>query len=140
MSVHLPTVNACLNAFAAVFLFLGWWAIRQRRERRHIAFMATALAASGLFLTTYLYYHYHAGSVPYEGTGVLRTLYLIILIPHVILAAAMVPFILMAVYFGIRDKRSAHARLTKWVWPVWMYVSVSGVLVYLMLYVLPHGG
>lgn len=132
----LPTINAILNGIAACFLIAGWIFIK--RNRGHIAhrnMMMAALFTSALFLSCYLYYHAHVGSVPYEGTGILRPIYFAILIPHIILAGLMVPFILAALWFAIRGHYATHARITRWVWPVWMYVSVTGVIVYLMLYV-----
>jgi putative membrane protein len=132
----LPTVNAILNSIAAAFLLAGWVAIKFRhRQTLHRNLMIGALTASGAFLATYLYYHAQVGSVPYQKTGVLRGLYFFILIPHIILAALMVPFILLALWHVYRQRYEAHARVTRWVWPVWMYVSVTGVMVYLMLYV-----
>lgn len=132
----LPTINAILNGTAACFLFAGWVAIKRgHHHARHRNLMVVALFASALFLSCYLYYHAHAGSVPYQGTGILRLIYFAILIPHIILAALMVPFILIALWLAFRGRYHAHARITRWLWPVWMYVSVTGVIVYLMLYV-----
>ena len=102
--------------------------------------MSLALASSAIFLASYLYYHFVVGSpVEYEGTGIMRGLYFFILIPHIILATLQVPFIFAAVWFAIAKKFALHVRLVKWVWPVWVYVSITGVLVYLFLYVFPHG-
>jgi uncharacterized membrane protein YozB (DUF420 family) len=134
-ATDLPSVNAMLNATATCFLFAGWLAIKRNRRDLHRNLMIGALIASALFLACYLYYHAHAGSVPYQGTGILRPIYFAILIPHIILAALMVPFILAAVWLAFRKRYQAHARITRWLWPVWMYVSVTGVIVYLMLYV-----
>jgi len=97
--------------------------------------MSMALLCSAIFLTCYLFYHYHVGSVPYTKHDWTRPLYFTILIPHVILAALMTPFIGIGVYYAIKKNFKKHKRLMRWVWPVWMYVSVTGVIVYLMLYV-----
>ena len=132
----LPTVNAVLNATAAVFLFLGWRAIKADRRLVHARCMVGALIASAAFLSCYLVYHYHTGSTPYEGEGFLRVVYYAILVTHVPLAGLMVPFILAAVWFAYRKRFEAHTRITKILWPVWMYVSVTGVLIYTMLYVM----
>lgn len=131
----LPTINACLNGTAILLLLLGWFAIKGNQRNLHRNLMILALTVSAAFLTTYLIYHAQVGSVPYEGQGIQRTIYFLILIPHIILAALMVPFILGAVWFALRGQFDRHKRLVKWVWPVWMYVSVSGVIVYLMLYI-----
>lgn len=137
MTVHdLPTMNAVLNGVAACFLIAGWVAIKRNANRAaHRNLMIGALFSSALFLSCYLYYHARAGSVPYGGTGALRLVYFAILIPHIVLAGLMTPFILLAVWFAFQKRYHAHARITRWLWPVWMYVSVTGVLVYLMLYV-----
>ncbi len=135
MSVtDLPTLNATLNLISAVFLALGYVFIKQGRPERHKKMMVAALITSALFLTSYLIYHYAVGSVPYPHHDWTRPVYFAILIPHVILAALMVPFVLMAVYFALRERYDKHTRITRWLWPVWMFVSISGVVVYLMLY------
>lgn len=133
----LPTLNAILNAIAACFLLAGYIAIKGlQSEALHKRMMIAALVASTAFLVSYLIYHAQAGSVPYHREGVLRIIYFAILIPHIILAAVMVPFILAAVYFAFRHRFDLHTKITRWVWPVWMYVSITGVIIYLMLY---HG-
>lgn len=128
------TLNATLNLISAFLLLGGYVKIKRGDREGHRKFMIAALVASGLFLTSYLIYHYQVGSVPYPYHDWTRTLYFVILIPHIILAALMVPFILAAVYFALREKFDRHTRITKWLWPVWMFVSTSGVVVYLMLY------
>ena len=135
----LPTLNACLNLLALIFLLFGRVAIKKGNALRHKQLMISALVTSALFLTSYLYYHYHAGSVRYEGVSWLKGLYLFILIPHIILATAQVPFILAVVWSAFTERFTLHVKLVRWVWPVWVYVSVTGVLVYLMLYIFPHG-
>ncbi|MFT5121412.1 MAG: putative membrane protein [Kiritimatiellia bacterium] len=133
----LATVNASLNALAGVLLFFGRRAIKQGKPETHKKIMLGAFGVSAVFLACYLTYHYTHGSTRYTGTGALKALYLLILIPHVILATGMVPFILSALYFALKQRFETHKRIVKWVWPVWMYVSVTGVLVYLMLYIFP---
>jgi len=132
----LSTLNAFLNAVSAILLLGGFINIRQGNKSRHKRFMLTALTVSALFFVSYAIYHTRIGSVPYPYHDWTRTLYFSILIPHVILAAAMVPFIIAAVSFALREKFEAHVRIVKYLWWIWMYVSVSGIAVYLMLYVL----
>jgi uncharacterized membrane protein YozB (DUF420 family) len=137
MNVHdLPAINATLNGIATMLLFMGWWSIKRSHSiSAHRGFMAAALICSALFLACYLFYHYNAGAMtPFQGEGIVRTLYFIILFTHIPLAALMVPFILAAVYFAIRKQYSRHTKITRYLWPVWMYVSVTGVIIYLMLY------
>lgn len=132
----LPTINACFNGVAAVFLFSGWRAIKKGDREAHRKFMVGALVASGAFLSCYLYYHFTVQLVTaYQGTGIWRAIYYIILATHVPLATLMVPFVLYAVWMAVTQDFAKHKRVTKWLWPVWMYVSVTGVIVYLMLYV-----
>jgi uncharacterized membrane protein YozB (DUF420 family) len=132
----LPAINAGLNSCATVLLFLGWRAIKTDKREAHKRYMVGALATSALFLSCYLYYHYNAGAMtPYEKQGLLRYLYFAILITHIPLAALMTPFILAAVGFAFAGKFELHTRITRILWPVWMYVSVTGVIIYLMLYV-----
>jgi putative membrane protein len=131
---NLPTLNAILNLVSAVLLLLGYIAIKKQQRPVHKRWMLAAMVSSALFLISYLVYHYNVGSVPYPYYDWTRTVYFVILIPHIILAAVMVPFILAAVYFAFRGRFDKHRRLTVWVWPVWMFVSLSGLAVYLMLY------
>lgn len=131
----LPTLNAAFNMISAVLLTFGYINIRRGKQETHKKFMISALISSALFLTSYLIYHYLVGSVPYPYQDWTRTVYLIVLVPHIILAALMVPFILVMVWWAFRERFERHRRIARWVWPVWMYVSVSGVTVYLMLYV-----
>jgi len=130
----LPTVNACLNTLSFVLLTLGYRSIRLRRTREHRRWMLAALTTSTLFLVSYLVYHQQVGHVPYPHQDWTRPLYFAILIPHVILATVMVPMVCLAVYHAFRGKFRRHRRIARWLWPVWMFVSVSGVVVYLMLY------
>ena len=133
---YLPTVNATLNAIAGTCLVTAWILIRQRRIEAHRRMMLAAFGASTLFLISYVVYHANAGSRPYHGTGWLRTLYFTILIPHVILAAAVVPLALITLRRGLRRDDARHRRIARITLPIWLFVSVTGVVVYLMLYVL----
>lgn len=129
-----PTINACLNFASAVLLLLGYRAVKRTEYDTHIRFMIAALVTSALFLASYLLYHAHVGSVPYARHDWTRLIYFAILIPHSILAGLQVPFIILAVWYGYKGAYQKHTRITRWLWPVWMFVSLSGVLVYLMLY------
>ena len=130
----LPALNAALNATSGVLLLGGYAAIKQRRVATHRAFMLSACVVSALFLTSYVIYHANAGSKPFPGTGVVRTVYFAVLIPHVILAAAVLPPILVTFARGLRRDDVRHRRIARWTLPVWLYVSVTGVLVYVLLY------
>lgn len=135
MSVtDLPAVNATLNTISTVLLVTGWVFIHRGDRQKHKACMIAALVTSGLFLTSYVIYHAQVGSVPFRGTGWIRTLYFSVLIPHVILAAAVVPPILITVSRGLSAKYDKHRRIARWTLPIWLFVSVTGVIVYLMLY------
>jgi putative membrane protein len=127
-------VNASLNFISAILLSFGYINIKRGRPEIHKKFMIAALVSSALFLTSYSIYHDHVGSVPYLRHDWTRPVYFTILIPHVTLAGLMVPFIIAAVYFALKEQFTKHTRITRWLWPVWMFVSVSGVVVYLMLY------
>lgn len=130
----LPTINATLNCISAIFLICGYRFIKQGRRSAHQKCMIAALSVSALFLVTYVIYHAEVGSIPYPYHDWTRPVYFVILIPHVILAALMVPFILTTVWLAWREKFSTHKRLARFVWPVWLFVSISGVVIYLMLY------
>lgn len=135
----LPTINATLNGIAGVLLLFGWRAIKSGQRDRHRNFMIAALIASGAFLTCYLYYHFTAAGITrYQGQGLMRYLYFTILLTHTPLATLMTPFIVAAVYFGLKGRYETHTRITRKLWPVWMYVSVTGVLIYVILYLLPQ--
>ncbi|MBZ0265479.1 DUF420 domain-containing protein [bacterium] len=133
---NLPTLNAVLNSISAFLLIFGYLNIRSGRIQQHRAFMISALITSALFLTSYLFYHQQVGSVPYPHHDWTRTLYFTILIPHIILAALMVPFIITIVILAFREKFATHRKIARWVFPVWLFVSVSGVVIYVMLYIL----
>jgi len=130
----LPAVNASLNAISTVLLLTGYAFIRRGERQKHKACMIAALVTSTLFLTSYVIYHAQVGSVPFKGTGWIRTVYFAVLIPHVILAAAVVPPILITVSRALSAKYDKHRRIARWTLPVWLYVSITGVIVYLMLY------
>jgi uncharacterized membrane protein YozB (DUF420 family) len=129
-----PTLNASLNAVSACLLLWGFVTIKRGHRDIHKKIMMAALVTSAAFLVSYLIYHQQVGSVPYPYHDWTRPLYFSILIPHVILAAVMVPFIIMAVVHAVKGRFERHKRITVWLWPVWMFVSVSGVAIYLMLY------
>ena len=131
----LPTINASLNLLSTFFLLMGYINIKKENRETHKKFMISALLSSAVFLICYLFYHAHVGSVPYPHYDWTRPVYFIILVPHIILAAIMSPFILIAVWFAFRSQFEKHRKIVRWVWPVWMYVSVSGVIIYLMLYI-----
>lgn len=130
----LPTVNATLNTISAILLTIGYVCIRTRKPIAHRNCMIAAFAVSALFLTSYLVYHYHEGSTPFGGEGWIRGVYFAVLIPHIVLAALVLPLALTTLYFAVRQKFTTHRRVAQWTLPIWLYVSVTGVVVYLMLY------
>jgi putative membrane protein len=130
----LPAVNATLNALTAGLLSLGWAMIRRRRTRLHRACMVSALGVSTLFLASYLWYHAHAGVKHFAGRGWIRPVYFAILSTHTVLAAAVVPLALTTAYLGLWSRHPTHRRLARWTLPIWLYVSVTGVVVYLLLF------
>lgn len=130
----LPAVNASLNALSGVFLLVGYVLIRRRRIAAHRNAMLAAFTSSTLFLICYLYYHWHAGSRPFTGHGAIRYVYFAVLISHIILAAAILPMAIMTLSRGLRGRYVEHKRIARWTFPIWMYVSVTGVIVYVMLY------
>jgi putative membrane protein len=130
----LPALNATLNAIAAIFLTLGYICIKTRRIAQHKACMIAAFVTSTLFLISYLTYHAQVGSRPFQGQGSIRIVYFTILITHVILAAAIVPLVLITLTRGLRNQFAKHRAIARWTLPLWMYVSITGVIVYLMLY------
>jgi uncharacterized membrane protein YozB (DUF420 family) len=130
----LPTLNAALNAVAGALLVAGYVFIRRRQIPEHRACMIAAFATSALFLVSYLVYHAHIGSKSFEGTGIVRPVYFAILITHIILAAAVVPLALVTLTRAHRGQFARHRRIARWTFPIWLYVSVTGVIVYVMLY------
>jgi putative membrane protein len=130
----LPALNAVLNATSAILLSAGYRFIRRRQITAHKRCMLTACATSALFLMSYLTYHYYVGSMPFHGQGWVRPLYFTILISHTTLAATIVPLAIMTLFRAWKADFRKHARLARWTWPIWMYVSVTGVIIYVMLY------
>jgi putative membrane protein len=135
----LPTVNALLNAVATVLLLLGFYLIKSGREQAHKRTMLSVFVVSILFLACYLTYHAQAMHVPFTGPDAARYVYYAILLPHVVLAATVPVLALMTIYFGMTDQRARHRRIARWTFPIWLFVSVTGVIVYLMLYQLYPG-
>ena len=135
MTVHdLPAVNASLNATSGVLLLIGYTLIRARRIAAHRAVMIAAFAASVLFLVCYLVYHAQVGSVPFPRYGFVRPLYFTILISHVLLAFTVPPLAIITLSRGLKGRYPQHRRIARWTFPIWLYVSVTGVLVYVLLY------
>lgn len=130
----LPALNAALNSLATVLLVAGLIQIKRRRIETHRRLMLSAFVVSGLFLVSYVIYHVEVGSVPYPGTGIWRVIYFTILIPHIILAAFVPPLALVTLRRGWIRSDAAHRRIARITLPIWLFVSVTGVLVYLMLY------
>ena len=130
----LPAVNATLNAVSAVLLATGFVLIRRRRIDAHRRCMLAAFATSTLFLLSYLVYHYNVGSVPYTGQGPLRVVYFTVLISHIVLAAAILPLALVTLSRALDGRFARHAAIARWTLPIWLYVSVTGIAVYWMLY------
>ena len=130
----LPTVNAVLNATSALLLIRGWFLIRAKNIQAHRRVMTAAFTCSTLFLVSYLTYHFQVGSVRFTGTGTPRTIYLAILLTHTVLAAVVAPMAITAFLLARAGKIEKHRRLAKVTFPVWLYVSVTGVVIYWMLY------
>lgn len=131
---NLPALNAALNATAAVLLVIGYRLIRSGRREQHRRVMLAAFATSALFLVSYVIYHANIGSRPFTGQGPIRVVYFTILITHVILAAAILPLALITLNHALRSRFERHVPIARWTLPIWLYVSVTGVIVYLMLY------
>lgn len=129
-----PVIDATMNGTSAVLLLIGRGYIKRGQMAAHRAFMLAALVASSIFLGCYLYYHYHVGSVHFQGQGIWRPIYFTILVSHVILAAVIVPMIIITLSRALRERFDKHRRIARWTFPLWMYVSVTGVIVYVMLY------
>jgi putative membrane protein len=130
----LPALNATLNAVAGCFLVTGYVCIRRGLRRAHRTAMLAAFAASALFLVSYVVYHANAGSKPFPGSGAVRRVYLTILVTHVVLAAAILPMAIVTAARALRGRFDRHVRLARWTLPIWLYVSVTGVVIYWMLY------
>jgi uncharacterized membrane protein YozB (DUF420 family) len=135
VSVHdLPALNATLNAVAGTLLLIGYMLIRSRNIDLHRRFMIAAFVASGLFLVSYVVYHAQVGSVRFTRQGFVRPLYFTILVTHVVLAAAVLPLAIVTLSRGLNGRFQAHRTIARWTFPIWLYVSVTGVLVYVLLY------
>jgi putative membrane protein len=132
---RLPLFHATLNGTSGLLLILGYLCIRRRLIAAHVACVGSAVLTTAVFLGSYLYYHAQVGSVPYGGTGWLRPLYFTILISHASLAAVVVPLVIAVITFTARRRFDEHRWLARWTLPLWLWVSASGVLIYLMLYV-----
>jgi uncharacterized membrane protein YozB (DUF420 family) len=130
----LPALNAGLNGTSAALLLSGYLLIRAGRRQAHMAFMLAAVLSSSIFLASYLYYHAHVGSVPFHGQGALRAVYFFILTTHTLLAVTIVPLVLVTLTRALRGHYAAHRRIARFTLPLWAYVSVTGVVVYWMLY------
>jgi putative membrane protein len=130
----LPALNAMLNGLAAIFLTAGYVLIKRGRADLHKRCMLAALTTSAVFLTSYVIYHFNTGSRPFPGQGTIRVVYLTILFTHVVLAAAILPMALITAARGLKGHYALHVRIARWTLPVWLYVSVTGVVIYLMLY------
>jgi uncharacterized membrane protein YozB (DUF420 family) len=129
-----PVINATLNGTSAVLLLVGHSFIKRGRMAAHRAVMISAVVTSSLFLASYLYYHYHVGSVRFSGQGWSRPVYYSILISHTLLAIAIVPLVIITLIRALRERFDRHAAIARWTYPLWLYVSVTGVVIYFMLY------
>lgn len=129
-----PALNATLNGTSAVLIATGRAFIRRKRVPAHRACMIAAVACSGLFLVSYIYYHLHVGSVRFQGRGWIRPVYFAILISHTVLAAAVVPLVIVTLGRALRARFDRHRALARWTYPIWLYVSLTGVVIYVMLY------
>jgi putative membrane protein len=134
MTSPLPALNAILNGTAFVLLVSGYLLIRRGNRNAHRAAMIAAVATSGLFLTSYVAYHASAGSRPFTGEGAFRAFYFAILLTHVVLAAAIVPMVLLTLWRAAAGRYPQHRRVARWTLPLWLYVSITGVAIYVMLY------
>lgn len=131
---QLPSLNAALNSLSAILLIAGYLFIRSRNIKAHKTCMLAAFASSILFLISYLVYHYQVGSVPFQGQGGIRLVYFTILLTHTILAITVVPLALVTLFRAFKERFDRHRRIARWTFPIWLYVSVTGVVVYWMLY------
>lgn len=130
----LPTLNALLNALVLTLLLRGWWHIRHGRRERHRRAMLGAFGGSVVFLVSYLVYHFDVGSVKFPGTGAVRTVYLGILATHTVLAAIVPVLAIVTLVLALRGRFDLHPKIARWTLPIWIYVSVTGIVVYVMLY------
>ena len=135
MTVHdLPAINATLNALSGVLLLIGYILIRARRIAQHRRVMLAAFATSTVFLICYVVYHAQVGSVRFTRQGIVRPIYFTVLITHVVLAAAVLPLALVTLSHGLSARYARHRAIARWTFPIWLYVSITGVLVYVLLY------
>lgn len=130
----LPTLNAILNSISAILLVTGYGFIRQKNRNAHRACMVAAFITSSIFLTSYLIYHFNVGSVKFQGQGTVRLIYFAILLTHTVLAVTIVPMIFVTFARALKGRFDRHRAIARWTFPLWLYVSVTGVVVYLMLY------
>ena len=129
----LPHLNAVINSTTAFVLLIGYYFIKKGKQKEHRAAMLTAFTLSSIFLISYVIYHYIGKHTLYGGDGFLKVFYLLILFSHIVLSVVVVPLVLLSIYYGLTRQNQKHKKLAKWTFPVWLYVSVSGVLVYLMI-------
>jgi uncharacterized membrane protein YozB (DUF420 family) len=130
----LPAVNATLNALSGILLLIGYVLIRRGQIQPHRRVMIAAFATSSLFLASYLTYHWQVGSVPFPRQGAVRSVYFFILVTHIVLAATVPPLAILTLSRGLKGRYPKHRAIARWTWPIWMYVSITGVLVYVLLY------
>lgn len=130
---HLPALNALLNSASTVLIVLGFAAIRKKQFVRHMKLMLTAFVTSSFFLISYLIYHSYVGHTPFPGEGLIRPIYFFILITHIVLSAFVVPLVLASFYFAYSGRFQTHRRVSKWTFPIWLYVSVTGVMIFFIL-------
>jgi putative membrane protein len=136
----LPAVNATLNGLSAILLTFGYYFIRRRNQRAHMKCMIAAFVTSTLFLISYLTYHAHAGRTVFKNPAWFRPWYLILLFTHTVLAAVIVPLVLITIRRALKLRFERHKQIARWTWPIWMYVSVTGVVIYFLLYkIFPQG-
>ena len=130
---QLPALNAMLNSVSTVLIVLGFIAVRQRKFSRHMKLMLSAFVTSSLFLISYLIYHHYVGHTPFPGEGWIRPVYFFILVTHIILSTFVVPLVLTSFYFAYAGKFSTHRKVSRWTFPIWLYVSVTGVAIFFIL-------
>src|SRR5262245_34302876 len=131
---QLPALNAVLNTASAIFAVTGHRYMHKGKIAAHRTCMIAAVCSSGLFLISYLYYHAHAGVIRFQGTGLIRQIYFAVLTSHTILAVLIVPLVLTSLYLGLRGRFDKHRPVARWTYPLWLYVSITGVLIYFMVY------
>lgn len=129
----LPHLNGILNTATSICLIAGFIFIKSRNEAWHRTMMLSALFLSAIFLVSYVIYHYQAEPTKFGGEGLIKGIYYFVLLTHIVLAAIVVPFVLFAVYYGLTDQRQRHKKVVKWTFPIWIYVAITGVIVYLMI-------